>query len=910
MSFPATPRDIIVELYVGGTWIDISEDVYQREPLEIRRGLVNEAARPQVSTCSMTLDNRSGNYTARNPLGAYFGALGRNTPIRVSLRATYDTFSRAVSSGWGSDDTGLAWSLFGTAGPLLSEWNVASGVGTHSVPAVAGYRASYLAAISQRDVEIAATVSLAISDVTGGDLEPVNLMLRGVTTSDYYLCRVVITPAEVVTVSFHHSTGGELVAPVTVTGLTHTSSQSIRVRAQAEGQTLRAKVWAAAGEEPFDWHVTVTDDTITSPGWVGIRSGVAAANTNALPIAFSYDDVHVTTPRFAGEVSSWPARRDVSGQDVYSPIEAGGLLRRLGTGDVLQSVLRRGVLSVNPVAYWPCEESSEATEISSGLSSGQPMGTVPETPSFASSDDFASSAPLPTFDSTAWFGTIPAYDTSTGQAQIRLLVSIPSGGAGVSEHVLRVWTSGGTTGFWDVNYATGSGGTLTLNIFDPNGVLLATSGAVGFNMDGNPCRLSLEMTQDGADIDWNLSTLDLSGAGGGVSGTLAGRTFSRVEWINVGGDQQFTNVGAGHITVQNQVTSIFELSDQLTAYVGEAAGTRLERLCTESGIALAIVGDATATTPMGAQRVDTLMTLIEECAEADLGALYEQRGTLGLAYRTRESVYSNAAVATLDFSNNELAPPFEPVDDDQLTRNDITAKRADGGEARVELGTGRMSTLDPSDGGAGRYSDTYTVNVESDSQLSDIAGWVVHLGTVDEARYPSVRIDFANARIAADSALSAALLDLDVRDRLVITNADNADIYDDISQLVLGYSEFLLPFQHQLEINCAPESPYQVLVTDAADSKLGAAGCTLNEDLDTTETAVDVAISTGNPLWTTVAGQMPIPITIGGEEMSVTAISGSSSPQTMAVTRSVNGVVKTHTAGAEVRLLRRSTLAL
>jgi hypothetical protein len=46
----------------------------------------------------------------------------------------------------------------------------------------------------------------------------------------------------------------------------------------------------------------------------------------------------------------------------------------------------------------------------------------------------------------------------------------------------------------------------------------------------------------------------------------------------------------------------------------------------------------------------------------------------------------------------------------------------------------------------------------------------------------------------------------------------------------------------------------------------------------------------------------PIAITVGGEVMSLTAVTGTSSPQTGTVTRSVNGVVKAHDAGTLVRL--------
>jgi hypothetical protein len=63
-------------------------------------------------------------------------------------------------------------------------------------------------------------------------------------------------------------------------------------------------------------------------------------------------------------------------------------------------------------------------------------------------------------------------------------------------------------------------------------------------------------------------------------------------------------------------------------------------------------------------------------------------------------------------------------------------------------------------------------------------------------------------------------------------------------------------------------------------------------------------------LWSTDAADYPVPITIGGEELNLTAVSGASSPQTFTVTRSINGVSKSHPAGAPVTLSRSAAIAL
>jgi len=55
--------------------------------------------------------------------------------------------------------------------------------------------------------------------------------------------------------------------------------------------------------------------------------------------------------------------------------------------------------------------------------------------------------------------------------------------------------------------------------------------------------------------------------------------------------------------------------------------------------------------------------------------------------------------------------------------------------------------------------------------------------------------------------------------------------------------------------------------------------------------------------------QFPIDIIIGGERMTCTDITGAALTQTFTVTRSVNGVVKSHTAGAAVQIFRPPVIA-
>jgi len=243
----------------------------------------------------------------------------------------------------------------------------------------------------------------------------------------------------------------------------------------------------------------------------------------------------------------------------------------------------------------------------------------------------------------------------------------------------------------------------------------------------------------------------------------------------------------------------------------------------------------------------------------------------------------------------------------------VTAKREGGSSARASLDTGPLSTQLPPDG-VGPYEAEITLNVYADTDLGHQASWRLHVGTWDEARYPSVHIDLAALAQAGKQTLVTTAAGLDVGDHLALDDLpawlppDRADL------LALGFAETLLPFGWDISVTCAPYGPWRVgvLSEDVGDDNpllgyLDWDSCVLAEDLTTTETAVDV---TTTPLISTDADDFPFDIYVGGERMTVTACSGTSNPQTLTVSRSVNGVVKSHETDAVVTLVHPLILTM
>lgn len=205
-----------------------------------------------------------------------------------------DTFGRTVASGWGNADTGQTYTASGVGGTVSgTDTSVGSGTGKHSIPVANAFRQNYLAGVSQADVDLRITGSIAALP-TGARLEVANLFARynGV---DYYMFRAQVETSGAVAALIFAPDGTQL-ASATVGGLIYVGGMQLAVRAQAVGSLFRMKVWRAADPEPLRWLVSTWDYTRTTAGSVGVRSGRAAGNTNTSPVVFTYDTFTVGTP--------------------------------------------------------------------------------------------------------------------------------------------------------------------------------------------------------------------------------------------------------------------------------------------------------------------------------------------------------------------------------------------------------------------------------------------------------------------------------------------------------------------------------------------------------------------------------------------------------------------------------------
>jgi hypothetical protein len=238
------------------------------------------------------------------------------------------------------------------------------------------------------------------------------------------------------------------------------------------------------------------------------------------------------------------------------------------------------------------------------------------------------------------------------------------------------------------------------------------------------------------------------------------------------------------------------------------------------------------------------------------------------------------------------------VKDVQRRRNYITVNRPNGSSVDV--------TTDPAPAPVDLYDVSTEVNVAADEQLVDQAGWRLHLGTASAMRYPGYNADLTQAGEMARH----AWCQLDIGD---ITRADQLmDQHDQtVDTLLEGYKETLDGWTWQIGINASPAGPWDVGVR--GDDELGK-----RDDVNTESSgAIDsddasIAInSVFGAVWTTDAGEYPIMLNIGGEQVEAGgAVNFAGIHVFSPVTRSVNGVVKSHPSGTPIRLWRPTIRAL
>lgn len=865
------------------TWTDLTGDWY-RNPLNIRRGRPDEAGQHQPSSASFTLLNDSGDYTPDFATGAYYPNVVRDTPVRAYVE---------VAGAWLADGTAST--------PDHASLDI-----TGDIFVAVDFDAS--------------TVNNEVLARKSGSAGQRSWLLFRQDTSDFV---------------FRHSTDGTALSTFELRLPYRRGCIGVHLDVDngASGHTVTwfwKNEWADSWEEIYTETASGTTSVFSSTADVevgdsdaprrvrhfelrsGDEGGTAVANpdftaqaagatsfADAAGRTWTVDAGEITNRevRFWGNAAEFQPYWPVGGIDEADPharcdVTAGGVLRRLRQGkSVLGPALNRTIPTVDTlVAYWPMDDGSESTRAASpldGVPAARYVDPAAEFTPGASDDTPPGSAPLLVFPgpmaSTGVVGNIPPSAVGTFSCMVLYYADAAPASEG---RFLDVHTS---TGYrWRVSFTTTSA-----TVYLHRGDTLVDSTAAGFTSDvfGGWRWLQLTAEQNGSDVDWSLTWYDRDSAGSSISDTYTSVSIGYPRSFTLSGDDGWA---AGHLAVfESTIDASFFPVD---AYKGDLTAERVVRLADESGIAADVFWPIEHGSPMGPQPDASRPDAMEDCATAETGILSERIDGPGLVFQTRDVRYNRPVV---EFSASDLGPAFRPTSDDQRYRNDITADRPDGSSYRA---------VDPD--ATATYEDSVSLNVETDDDLPDAASWLLHLGTWPGMRYPTVVLPLYGEH--ATDAFIAKAVALIPGDVIRITDLPTQHPAGDVDLIVEGWSESITRFTWTITLTCTPAGPWTVgVLEDDVLGRADTAGSELDAAIDDNDTAIDVATTLG-PVWIDDGAfptEFPFDIVIGGEVMTVTANSDTASPQTFTVTRSVNGVVKSHADGSAVRLAHPLVLA-
>ncbi|MEU6342226.1 hypothetical protein ABZ883_14940 [Streptomyces sp. NPDC046977] len=873
MPFPTDPLGTLIEFNLGGTWTDVTPKCRLTDPVTITRGRGDESARVDVSKCRFTINNKDGQFSPDNPMSPYYGQIGTNTPVRVSVHAGSNLLwlTGGTDRARATDTAALRltgdldirfeaqlddWSGVPFALDLVGRWGTPSNK-SWRVIVFQGRVWFYWTTDGSTDILKQSTAPLMVP--------PSGRIAIRVTLD-------VNNGASGNTVTFYTSdsingTWTQLGNPVVTAG---TTSVFAGTALTDVGAISNSNFIDPSGSfYAFQLRNGINGPAVANIDFTAQTKG-ATSFVDTSGITWTLDGGALLTNRrrrFVGEIPSWPSEWAPNGGNAYVVLEATGIQRRLGQGaKPLDSTLRRRIPSEPTlVAYWPMEEGATATQAYSPMPGVRPLKTSGIT--YGQDDSLAGSSALASVSGLGSLtGTVPAPASPQTSWQGEFIFFLQAGPS--TARTVMYYETTGTIRTWRLMVDSGGA---QIHAYDSDGTEILNQGVLTTTIYNRWTRWRFTATQNGSNVDWLSLWIPIGGSGGQVNGSLAG-TAGRVTGVHGppggGYSADLDGMRLGHISVCSPAGSLIYNSAN-TGFNGDTAGGRMSRLSSEQKIPVTVYGDTSLQEKVGPQRPDVFLTLLQDAADVDGGILYEPRRTLGLAYRDRRSLYNQPVKLALDYKGTgHIAPPLRPKPDDQGVRNDITVQRTGGSSGRATLDTGPLSTQDPP-AGIGLYDDSIQLNLFSDDQPDQHAGWRLHLATSGKPRFPEVTLLLHKATDLIDAASG-----MDIGDRFTIANPPPFIPPGTIDQLMQSYTEVLHERSWKMTLNGTRAAPWDVAVTDdPVRARVNTAGSQLASSVTSSATALSVATTSG-PAWTLDPAHVPFDVQVGGEVMTVTRVMG------------------------------------
>ena len=692
-----------------------------------------------------------------------------------------------------------------------------------------------------------------------------------------------------------------------------------------------------------------------SPNWPNVKRGTPVR------VRVSTNGGSSWSTRYQGQAVGFTPHWDSeTGRWATVTLTAAGPLRILDQGTLpFMSAYKSNILTSGDssiIGYWPIEDGVNSTKINAAYpATAIPFPMTPYKGGSAflgqgnqSAAEFACSGPLPNAGSYET-RSFPAY-TDTGKLTISMLMYVqadwfsPPEGAAWSDHsLMSIMLS--STSAWIVMADTREKG-LKLSFFTnmpPNVLQYGGVGSLnsatrsfdtgyitGFGAAGEPVLIQLTLEDAGSSTDYLLRVYTTSSGGSFTS--FSGNAGVSTSLDNVFGIVANANFGTGspgkttlgHVVFQNSDTITPGVVDRLLSYRGETVTNRLTRIAGIAKMPINILDNSytesssSITATCGPQYYDTLTSVLRETEATGQGLLYDGLGQ-GLTYVTKKyrvAAANGAATLTLNAASGHVMEPFSPIDDDQILFNHYTVTRHGGADGIEYIDTNGPEGANT----VGDRPSSITVNCASDDGLIRYAQWGVNIGTQPGYRYP--QIAFA---LETNPSLIPQWLACTPQSRLDITNITTIRPQHPnypIRLLLEGWQETIDAFTWRVVANTSAAEPWNVVRLAAATGSTGDDIChmdtdssQLNASVSAGATSISVKTNSG-PRWVATsedADSFPFDIDLGGIKATVTAISGTTSPQTFTLSaplpRAFTGST-TAGAGTPIKVWRQAVFGL
>ncbi|MFG2144136.1 carbohydrate binding domain-containing protein [Streptomyces sp. NPDC048696] len=746
------------------TWTDITPWVDLKAGIRITRGAADELSQIQPGTCSLTLDNDGGRFSAGTAASPYYPYVRPNCPLRVMELTAAKNLVREGTFEETSPGSGLyantGWEDNSTQPPLSS-----------LVDLTRAHQGSASLLTQWNDSSIGYS-GIEQTIVYGLEIDRTYVASGWVWVSTG-------SPA----VRWQIDGGAVLGGPSTVTG----AWQRITV------------VWTATAPSHI---LQLTTIAVTTPGgsvWldeVQVEEGTS-------PTAFdsTFARLHA---RFYGAVGEWPAKW--TGLHSTVRITATDLLKSLASLPQLEPLLAEEILQLQPSVYYPLTEPDGSATAGDLSGSGATSLSSVQIGSGGTLVVGQATGPAATGRTAAWFTPVSA---SAGQylsadlgPQVEALsrryfnwiegwfcTSIP-------DRVICGFASSSSQ--YQLVFALNASGQFIIEYTDNGTSRLTETPSGAAWADGRWHHFFYD--------EWNHNLyLD-----GGSALPVFTASMMSLRQLIVGG-WAGTRLWSGqiaHIAMHTRPTGDLapgwitaHFAAGALGFSGELADQRMKRLAGYAGITSVISSGSFR--PVGSQGGggSNALEMMRTVEATEGGKFMADRGSGSLVFQARSIRYNAPPSVVISFADLETGDVEMPVDDQKLV-NDVTGVRPGGATQRVKS--------DASIAAYGRYPKDLTVLKTTDNEVVDAMSWLVY-------RYADPQPELRNIPVEAYTmplATYRSLLDADVSTLLTITSMPAQAAAPTVTATVEGYVETIGMENHRIDFYTSRTATDSVWVLD------------------------------------------------------------------------------------------------